>query len=104
MGKAVATAIEQMVIKIAIVQPLMQALQTSIGGSGGLASLLGLGGGVNANGSNAGAVGPTSGGRAPLVSAPRQADGPRYPPGGWAPLAERGPERVLGPPSPAHIP
>src|SRR5258708_38627692 len=84
MGKAVATAIEQMVIKIAIVQPLMQALQTSIGGSGGLASLLGLGGGVNANGSIAGAVGPTAGGGAPLGSPAGEGGGDERAAGGRA--------------------
>src|SRR5258708_11503396 len=104
MGKAVATAIEQMVIKIAIVQPLMQALQTSIGGSGGLASLLGLGGGVNANGSIAGAVGPTSVGGAPLVSLPGYADGTDSAPGGWSTVGERGPEKMYVPPRAQIIP
>jgi hypothetical protein len=66
MGKAIVTAIEQMIIKIAVVQPLMQALQNSIGGTG-LSSLLGLGGAVTASGSIAGAVGPTSVGGAALV-------------------------------------
>jgi len=49
MGKAIVTAIEQMVIKIMIVQPLMQALQNTISGSGfSLGSVLGFGGGAAA--------------------------------------------------------
>lgn len=45
MGLAIVKAIEQMVIKLLIVQPLMQALQASIGGGGGfLGSLFGGGG------------------------------------------------------------
>jgi len=49
MGKMIVTAIEQMIIKITIVQPLMQALQNTIGGGFGggglgLGSLFGLGG------------------------------------------------------------
>jgi hypothetical protein len=69
MGKAIVTAIEQMIIKIAIVQPLMQALQNSIGGSGGIGSLLGLGGSnpIAAGGVVPGAVGPTSVGGGALV-------------------------------------
>jgi hypothetical protein len=45
MGKSIVTAIEQMVIKIMIVQPLMQALQNTIGG--GFGSLFGGGGGAH---------------------------------------------------------
>jgi len=76
MGKMIVAAIEQMIIKITIVQPLMQALQNTIGGGGGigggLLGLLGLGGGapgVTAGGAIVGAVGPTSVGGAPLVAA-----------------------------------
>jgi hypothetical protein len=71
MGLAIVKAIEQMIIKITIVQPLMNALQSSIGGNSGILGLLGLGGAtgaVNANGSIVGAIGPTSVGGAPLVS------------------------------------
>jgi hypothetical protein len=60
MGKAIVTAIEQMIIKIAIVQPLMQALQSTISGSG-IGSLFGLGAG---GGSAAATVG--SGGLAAI--------------------------------------
>lgn len=44
MGLAIVKAIEQMVIKLLIVEPLMRALQESIGGSGLLGSLFGGGG------------------------------------------------------------
>lgn len=44
MGKSIVTAIEQMIIKIMIVQPLMQALQSTI--SGGFSGLFGGGGGA----------------------------------------------------------
>jgi hypothetical protein len=48
MGKAIVTAIEQMIVKILIVQPLMQALQNSIGGGGILSFLTGGIGGSGA--------------------------------------------------------
>jgi hypothetical protein len=63
MGNAIVKAIEQMIIKLTIVEPLMKALQ-------GGASSLGLGGfsgAVNADGSIAGALGPTSVGGGALV-------------------------------------
>jgi hypothetical protein len=63
MATAIVRAIEQMIIKIAIVEPLMRSLQQAAGGLG----LLGSGGAVNANGSISGAVGPTSVNGAPLV-------------------------------------
>jgi hypothetical protein len=67
LGNAVVKAIEQMIIKITIVEPLMRGLQSSISGSG-ILDFLGLGGGgLNANGSIAGAIGPTSVGGAALV-------------------------------------
>jgi hypothetical protein len=68
LAATVEKAIEQMIIKITIVEPLMRALQSSISGSG-LLGLFGIGGapGVNANGSIAGAIGPTSVGGLPLV-------------------------------------
>jgi hypothetical protein len=68
MGKAVLTAIDQMVIKILIVEPLMRSLQSSISGTG-LLGLVGLGGGVTSGGAIAGATGATSVGGAPLVAA-----------------------------------
>lgn len=68
MSKMVLRALEEMIIKIMIVQPLMNSLQSAVGGDGGILGLLGLGSGaVNANGSIAGAIGPTSVGGAPLV-------------------------------------
>lgn len=63
MGNAIVKAIEQMIIKLLIVEPLMRSLQMG-------ANALGFGdfsGAVNANGSISGAVGPTSVGGAPLV-------------------------------------
>jgi len=66
MSKMVIRAIEEMIIKVMIVTPLVQALQQSIGGLGGF---LGMGTPtLNANGSIAGAAGPTSVGGAPLVA------------------------------------
>ncbi|WP_128917232.1 hypothetical protein [Bradyrhizobium nanningense] len=60
-------------------------------GGGGLLGLLGIGGGgVNANGSIAGAVGPTSVGGAPLVGA--FASGTDSAPGGLSLVGENGPE------------
>ena len=70
MSNQIIRAIEQMIIKITIVQPLMQALQSTIGGGGGILGLLGLGGpSFLASGSIPGAIGPTSVGGAPLVAA-----------------------------------
>ena len=68
LATAVEKSIEQMIIKITIVEPLMRALQSSISGSG-ILGLLGLGGapGVASDGSILGALGPTSVGGAPLV-------------------------------------
>lgn len=68
MGLAVLKTIEQMIIKISIVQPLMQAFQTSVNGTG-ILGLLGLGGAnpIAAGGVVPGAVGPTSVGGGALV-------------------------------------
>ncbi|PDT68575.1 hypothetical protein CO683_15315 [Bradyrhizobium ottawaense] len=61
------------------------------GGGGGLLGLLGIGGGgVNANGSISGAIGPTSVGGAPLVGA--FASGTNFAPGGMSLVGENGPE------------
>lgn len=48
MSQAIIKAIEQMIIKITIVEPLMRSLQMAMGGGSGLAGLLGLGGGASA--------------------------------------------------------
>lgn len=66
MSTAIVRAIEQMIIKLMIVQPLMQAMQASAN-SMGIGNLFGATGAVNANGTIAGAVGPTSVGGAALV-------------------------------------
>lgn len=68
MSAAIVKAIEQMIIKLTIVQPLMTALQNSVGGSGILGAL-GIGGSnpIAPGGVVPGAVGPTSVGGAPLV-------------------------------------
>ncbi|WP_271601097.1 hypothetical protein [Bradyrhizobium sp. CCBAU 45384] len=70
-----------------------QLWSSAFGGSGGggLLSLLGIGGGgINANGSIAGAVGPTSVGGAPLVG--QFASGTDSAPGGLSLVGENGPE------------
>jgi hypothetical protein len=60
-------AIEQMIWKITVVEPLLRSLQSLINGAGGL-DFLGLGGsGVTSTGAIAGAIGPTSVGGPPLV-------------------------------------
>lgn len=67
MGLAVVKSIEQMVIKIAVVQPLMAALQATVSSSG-LGGLLGIGANpIAAGGVVPGAVGPTSVGGGALV-------------------------------------
>lgn len=68
MSATVARAIEEMIIKIAVVQPLMRSLQASVNGSG-ILDALGLGGAnpIAAGGTVPGAVGGTSVGGAPLV-------------------------------------
>lgn len=76
MSKIIIRAIQEMIVKLLIVQPLMQSLQGTLGGStagggiGGLGFLGSLFGGapsVTASGAIAGAIGPTSVGGAPLV-------------------------------------
>ncbi|MGY2935997.1 phage-related minor tail protein [Bradyrhizobium sp. GM6.1] len=67
MSKMVIRAIEEMIVKITIIQPLMQSLQLGAN-SLGLGSLFGSGySGLTASGGIAGAVGPTSVGGLPLV-------------------------------------
>lgn len=68
MSKIILRAIEEMIIKLMIVGPLMRSLQGGLSGSLGLGSLLGGGAAsVTAAGSIAGAFGPTSVGGVPLV-------------------------------------
>jgi hypothetical protein len=83
MATAIIRDIEQMIIKLLIVGPLMRSLQ------GGLGDLFG---GVTSAGGIAGAVGPTSVGGAPLV--PAFAGGTDFAPGGLSLVGERGPELV----------
>ena len=45
MSKLVLRAIEEMIVKMLVVQPLMASLQSSVSGGGGLLSILGIGGG-----------------------------------------------------------
>jgi hypothetical protein len=92
MGLAILKTIEQMIIKIAIVQPMMAALQNSIGG-GSILSLLGLGG---SNPNAGGAILPFSTGNISVgsYSMPQFADGTDSAPGGLALVGERGPEIV----------
>lgn len=67
LGLAVVKSLDQMIIKIAVVEPLMKALQASISGSGLGGLFTGFSGATNADGSISGAVGATSVGGAPLV-------------------------------------
>lgn len=102
MESAIVKAIEQMIIKITIVEPLMRSLQSAASGLG-IGNLFGSAGtgAINANGSIAGAIGPTSVGGAPLVGF---ADGTDNAPGGWSMVGERGPERMYVPPGAQIIP
>lgn len=71
LGLTIVSALEDAIIKLTIIKPLLASL--GLGGSGGgLLSLLGIGGGSNAiaaGGVVPGAVGATSVGGAPLISA-----------------------------------
>lgn len=70
MSKMIVRAIEEAIVKLLIVGPLINSLKGSLGGLGGgfdLSSLFGGAPSINANGSIAGAVGATSVGGAPLV-------------------------------------
>lgn len=75
MGLAVVKAIEQMIIKLYVVTPLMQALQAALGVFGP-------------------AIGPTSINGAPL---PKFASGTDSAPGGWSIVGENGPELMKVP-------
>jgi hypothetical protein len=66
MASSIVKALEQMVVKILIVEPLMRSLQSSISGTG-ILGLLGSGSSIASAGAIAGAVGPTSVGGAALV-------------------------------------
>ena len=86
MASAVIKAIEQMIIKIMIVQPLMQALQQAVGGLGGLGGVgnfLGLGGGASQLTTLGGGLGSLP---------PMYASGTDSAPGGWSIVGENGPE------------
>lgn len=62
MSKVVIRAIEEMIIKITVVQPLMAALQSAVGG-GGILSVLGVGGGAGVSAvQSAGSTGLSLGG------------------------------------------
>lgn len=65
MGKAFIRALEEMIIKITVIQPMMRALQMTANSFGFGASF--LGGGASAAGTVAGPVGPSSLGGMPLV-------------------------------------
>ncbi|MGN6117749.1 MAG: hypothetical protein ACTHN2_19775 [Nitrobacter sp.] len=82
MAKSILRDIEQVIIKLYIVGPLMRTL--GIGG--------GLFGGLTSAGGIAGAVGATSVGGLPLV--PAFASGTDNAPGGWSIVGEKGPELV----------
>jgi hypothetical protein len=90
MGIAILKTIEQMIIKIAIVQPMMAALQSSIGG-GSILSVFGLGGGTNFAATSASTLANNTGG---AFFGPGFADGTDSAPGGLALVGERGPEIV----------
>jgi lambda family phage tail tape measure protein len=82
MAKSILRDIEQVIIKLYIVGPLMRTL--GIGG--------GLFGGLTSAGGIAGAIGATSVGGLPLV--PAFASGTNSAPGGWSIVGENGPELV----------
>lgn len=92
LGLAIVTALENAIIQLTIIKPLLNSVLGTSGG--GLLSVLGIGGGtgaVAANGSIVGAVGATSVGGAPLVFA--AADGGTFGPG-WGVVGEKGPELI----------
>ncbi len=92
MSNAIIKAIEQMIIKITIVEPLMRGLQGAMGGFGLGGFSLGGGGGVGSYGqvANSSGLGAGTGG----LSFPMFADGTDSAPGGWSIVGERGPELV----------
>ncbi|SHJ69922.1 hypothetical protein SAMN05444159_1261 [Bradyrhizobium lablabi] len=91
MSAAIVKAIEQMIIKIAVVEPLMRSLQMAAGGLG-IPGLNFGGGGVGNYGqaANATGLGAGTGG----LSFPMFADGTDSAPGGWSIVGEKGPEIV----------
>ena len=92
MGLAIVKAIEQMIIKVTIVEPMMRSLQNTIGG-GSLFSVLGLGGATASVGATSAVAGASSG-MMGGISFPMFADGTDGAPGGWSVVGERGPEIV----------
>lgn len=95
MAKSIIRSIEQMIIKIMIVEPLMRSLQSSVsgmGGSGGfgLGSLFGLGGSGSVPVMSGTGLGAGTGG----LSFPMFAGGTDFAPGGPAIINEGGGEIV----------
>jgi hypothetical protein len=90
MAVSVLQSIEQMIIKIMIVQPLMQALQASVSGAGGMLGLFGLGGAASTGTTSA--VAGASSGMMGGVPFPMFASGTDSAPGGWSIVGEKGPE------------
>jgi hypothetical protein len=89
-------AIEQMIWKITVVEPLLRSLQSLINSVGGL-DFLGLGGsGVTSTGAIAGAIGPTSVGGLPLVAS---ANGNIFSMAQVVPFANGGIPDVVGSPT-----
>lgn len=93
MGLAIVKALEQMIIKIMIVEPLMRSLQQSAGGLGigGLGGLFGGSSNPLAGSVSSGTgLGAGTGG----LAFPMFADGTNSAPGGWSIVGEKGPELV----------
>jgi hypothetical protein len=90
LSKVVVRAIEEMIVKLLIVGPLMRALQSSMGGLGGLFNI-----GSNAT-DGIGGFGPTA--------PPGFANGTNDAPGGWSTVGENGPERMYVPKGSTIVP
>lgn len=87
MGLAIVKTLEQMLIKLLVVGPLMKALQDSIGGP--IGSAFGITGvGSYGQASNATGLGAGTGG----IPFPMFASGTASAPGGWSIVGENGPE------------
>jgi hypothetical protein len=90
MGIAIVKALDQAIIKMLIIQPLMASLQSGLSGLG----IPGLGGpGVGETSAVAGASSGMYGG----ISFPKFASGTDSAPGGWAVVGENGPELMKVP-------
>lgn len=94
MGTSIINAIDQMIVKLMIVGPLMEALQSGMGGNSGILSMFGINPGniVGSYGqaSNATGLGAGTGG----ISFPMFASGTDNAPGGWSIVGENGPEII----------